>query len=110
VIFYFTVADVSVASRHRLAAEVKESWGARLEVIDGNSLSELLVDPECLWIATEYLHLSHELLKSDESVSLIQELMLTGDVIVRPIDILDPIRDLGIHSPLQIDEHQGLPP
>lgn len=110
IIFYFTVADVSVAARHRLAVEVSERWGARIEVIDGNSLSELLVDPECLWIATEYLHLSPELLGSGKPAGMIRELLVTGDIIVRPIEGLDPIRDLGIHPPLQIDEWQGLPP
>lgn len=109
-IIYFTVADVSVAARHRLASEVSERWGARIEVIDGNSLSELLIDPECLWMATEYLGLSRELLEPGRAASTIQELMLTGDVIVRPMESLDPIRDLGLHSPLQIDAWQGLPP
>lgn len=110
VIFYFTVADVSVAARHRLASEVSKRWGARIEVIDGNSLSELLMDPECLWMATEYLSLSPELLESGRQAVSIHELMLTGDIIVRPIESLDPIRDLGLHSPLQIDVWQGLPP
>lgn len=110
VIIYFTVADVSVAARHRLAGEVSERWGARIEVIDGNSLSELLMDPECLWMATEYLGLSRELLEPGRTASAIHELMLTGDVIVRPMESLDPIRDLGLHPPLQIDVWHGLPP
>ncbi|WP_405447378.1 hypothetical protein OG350_14005 [Streptomyces achromogenes] len=110
VIIYFTVADMSVAVRHRLADEVRGRWGARLEVIDGNSLSELLVDPECLWIATEYLSLSRDLLEPGRPADAVHELMLTGDIIVRPIESLDPIRDLGLHSPLQIDVWQGLPP
>ncbi|MEU2072612.1 hypothetical protein [Streptomyces sp. NPDC013489] len=109
VIFYFTVADVSVATRHSLEGEVRETWGAKLEVIDGNSLAELLVDPECVWIATEYLHLSHELMGSGNSASAIRELAIAGDIIVRSIGDLDPVRDLGIHPPLRMEGWRGLP-
>ncbi|MFE9363432.1 hypothetical protein ACFYNN_11580 [Streptomyces sp. NPDC006978] len=109
-VFYFTVADVTVSARHSLSAEAYKIWGARIEVIDGNSLSELLIDPECLWIASEYLQLSPQLLGSNGAIDVAGELTRTGDVIIRHIEDLDPIRDLGIHSPLCIDEWQGLPP
>jgi hypothetical protein len=54
-VVYFTEADVQVATRHRLIEEAATDPGVRLEILDGQAISELLSDRDSFWIAVEYL-------------------------------------------------------
>ncbi|MEI5134048.1 hypothetical protein RB199_20040 [Streptomyces libani] len=109
-IFYFTEVDISVGMRHKLTQEALAGYGVRVELIDGNSLTELLSEPEMLWIAREYLNASPELIGGMQESSAVGRVLNTGSVIVRSIFELDPIRDLGVHPPMQLDEWVGMTP
>lgn len=108
-IVYFTERDIPASTRHRLIESAMRKHGVRLGIIDGEALSELLAEPETIWIAVEYLNLSLDLLDGSEVSSVIRELFAAGDVIVRPFGQLDPIRDLGIHPPMTLANWSGLP-
>ncbi|WP_159106657.1 hypothetical protein [Streptomyces rishiriensis] len=109
-VFYFTEVDISVGMRHKLTQEALAEYGVRVELIDGNSIAELLSEPETLWIAREYLNVSTELISGTQEASTVGRVLNTGSVIVRSIFELDPIRDLGVHPPLQLDEWVGMTP
>jgi WD40 repeat protein len=54
-VYFFCEADVPVARRHDLGSWAQENFGAAIEIIDGQALSELLASDDCLWIAERYL-------------------------------------------------------
>lgn len=56
-IVYFCVENVPVSRRHKLEKWCHDTYGANLDIIDGNALAENLADPDIFWIAMEYLHL-----------------------------------------------------
>ncbi|MFH8611281.1 hypothetical protein ACH4D5_27765 [Streptomyces sp. NPDC018029] len=109
-IFYFAEADISVSNRHKIAQEVRVEHDLRLEIIDGNSIAEMLSEPELLWIAREYLNVSTELVNGMHESSPVGRVLSMGSVIVRSLFELDPIRDLGVHPPMQLDEWVGITP
>ncbi|WP_414169578.1 hypothetical protein ACMATS_29150 [Streptoverticillium reticulum] len=109
-IFYFTEADISVSRRHEITQEVLAQHGVRLEIIDGNSIAEMLSEPELLWIAREYLNVSTELVNGMHESGPVDRILRTGSVVVRSLFELDPIRDLGVHPPMQLDEWVGITP
>ncbi|MFJ5593210.1 hypothetical protein ACIQCG_26100 [Streptomyces noursei] len=109
-IFYFTEADISVSHRHKITQEALTENGIRLEIIDGNSIAEMLSEPELLWIAREYLNVSTELVNGMHESGPVDRVLSTGSVIVRSPSELDPIRDLGVHPPMQLDEWVGITP
>lgn len=108
-IVYFVEADVPVSQRHKLTKRVMRDFSVRLSIIDGSALAELLSEPENIWIAVEYLNVSLDLLSGSDLAMTTRELFLTGDIIVRPPSQLDPVRDLGVHAAMQLDEWSGLP-
>ena len=108
-IVYFTEADVPVGLQHNLIESVVRDHGVRLNIIDGTGLSELLSEPESIWIANEYLNVSLDLLDGSKLATATRELFATGDIVVRPLRQLDPIRDMGIHPPLKLEGWSGLP-
>ncbi|GAA1009692.1 hypothetical protein Aple_021960 [Acrocarpospora pleiomorpha] len=55
VIIFFTEVEVSAAVRHALIDDARDKYDVKLEVIDGNALSELLDEHSAFWIANEYL-------------------------------------------------------
>jgi hypothetical protein len=59
-IHVFTVADVATAKRHALQEWARSEHAIELELHDGNSISELLTDPETFWIASKYLEIPAE--------------------------------------------------
>ncbi|WOX12573.1 hypothetical protein [Streptomyces sp. N50] len=108
-IVYFTEADVSTSLRHRLTDTALGDYGVQLSIIDGGALAESLSEPENVWIPVEYLNLSLDLLDGSGLAREAGELFATGDIIVRSLNQLDPIRDLGIHSPMTVSGWSGLP-
>jgi hypothetical protein len=54
-VVYFAEADVAVAARHNLIEDVRSAHGVKLELIDGQAISELLSGPDSFWIAVEFL-------------------------------------------------------
>ncbi|MEV8397155.1 hypothetical protein [Streptomyces niveus] len=108
-IVYFIEADVSTSLRHRLVDKVLQGYGVKLSIIDGGGLAESLSEPENVWIPVEYLNLSLDLLDGSGLAGEAKELFATGDIIVRPVSQLDPIRDLGVHSPMVVSGWSGLP-
>ncbi|MFZ3596911.1 hypothetical protein [Streptomyces sp. BH104] len=62
-------------------------------------------------VNAEYVSLNFsQTYPSVEPDAAIRGLLDTGEVVVRRIDEIDPIRDLGIHPPLQLNEWLDLPP
>lgn len=52
---YFCVTDLPVGKRHALQDWAASSCHVDLEILDGQALSEQLMDPDVWWIAVEYL-------------------------------------------------------
>ncbi|KWV56026.1 hypothetical protein AS026_35760 [Rhizobium altiplani] len=55
----FCEANVPVGKRHKLIAEAKDK-GFDLQIFDGNTLAELLTEPDLFWVAEEYLKVPAE--------------------------------------------------
>ncbi|MEU6593806.1 hypothetical protein ABZ923_32110 [Streptomyces sp. NPDC046881] len=108
-IVYFIEADVPTSLRHRLTDAVLRDYGTQLSIMDGGALAESLAEPENIWIPVEYLNLSLDLLGGSSLAAVTKELFATGEVLVRPLSQLDPIRDLGVHAPMELGGWSGLP-
>ncbi|MBR1281352.1 hypothetical protein JQ597_04790 [Bradyrhizobium sp. AUGA SZCCT0177] len=57
---YFCEADVPVAKRHELQEFCRESYGASLEIFDGQALADLLAERDTFWIAEQFLSVPAE--------------------------------------------------
>lgn len=68
-IYYFCVADIAVGKRHELQTWAKENHFVKLQILDGQAISELLSDSDVFWIAEKYLNIPGEIFpkKDDES-------------------------------------------
>ncbi len=60
-IVYFCEIDVPVARRHNLQKLCSESYGAQLDIFDGQAIAGLLANPDTFWIAERYLSVPSEL-------------------------------------------------
>ncbi len=56
----FMIGDLPTAKRHALQTWASDTHHLELELHDGNSIAELLVDPETFWIASRYLEIPSE--------------------------------------------------
>jgi hypothetical protein len=54
-IHYFCASDIPVASRHKLEAWARAEHDVELHIRDGQAISRDLADPDCFFIAMEYL-------------------------------------------------------
>src|SRR5215831_2464109 len=52
---YFCEPNVPIAKRHALQAYCCETYGATLDIFDGDGIAELLADREIAWIAEQFL-------------------------------------------------------
>lgn len=55
IIYYFSSEDIPIGLRHKLIEWCLQNFDVRLEVLDGQAISESLSDPSRFWIAEEYL-------------------------------------------------------
>lgn len=60
-VVYFCVADVAVAKRNELIKWCRDEYDVKLEIFDGQALSEGLSDPDIFWIAIEFLHIPSDI-------------------------------------------------
>lgn len=65
-IVYFCTEDVPVAKRHELEKWAKENYSMKIEIFDGNAITNLLVDNEVFWIAVKYLDITSEIYPKSE--------------------------------------------
>ena len=74
-VYFFSVQDISVGKRHELQNWAFDTYSLRLEVFDGEALSEEFMDNELFWIAEEYLHIPANLFPpvDDEEYSQFKE-------------------------------------
>lgn len=56
-VYFFCEQDLPVSKRHRLYQMAMEKYRAKIEIIDGFALSELLATEDCKWIVRRYLGL-----------------------------------------------------
>ncbi len=63
-IHYFCGEDVNVAARHELISWAQSQHQAKLEIHDGQAISEYLSDEDTFWIAEQYLQMPSELFPS----------------------------------------------
>lgn len=54
-VIYFCQADLPVAQRHKLQTHCRDTYGAALEIHDGQAIADQLADPDTFWIAVQYL-------------------------------------------------------
>jgi hypothetical protein len=52
---YFCEADIPVAKRHELQELCQESYGATLDIFDGQALADILAERDTFWIAEQFL-------------------------------------------------------
>lgn len=54
-VYYYAVPDLPVAKRHNLQKLCLDTYGAHLEIFDGQAIANLLAEPEHFWIAEQFL-------------------------------------------------------
>lgn len=65
-IYFFSSEDIPVGHRHKLIDQVKQDFNVELEILDGQALSEQLVDKDLFWIAHEFLNIPIEYYPKEE--------------------------------------------
>lgn len=58
---YLCVPDVPIAMRHKLQAYCREQYDAKLTLLDGQTISDMLSEPDTFWVAEEFLSVPAEL-------------------------------------------------
>ena len=66
IIYFFSLVDIPVGSRHEYIKWAHDEFKVKLEIIDGEALSEDLCSNDLFWIAEEYLHIPSTLLPAVE--------------------------------------------
>lgn len=61
-VFAYCEADIPVARRHAIERDAHERHGVKLAVVDGNGITETLLDHATFWIAETYLHVPSRVL------------------------------------------------
>lgn len=61
IVYSFSLKDVPISKRHDLQKWAIETYSIKLEIIDGEALSEELATNDLFWIAEEYLHIPADL-------------------------------------------------
>ncbi|SHF09432.1 hypothetical protein SAMN02745157_1623 [Kaistia soli DSM 19436] len=77
---YLCVPDIPVAMRHKLLDHCRDQYGAKLTLLDGQTISDMLSDPDTFWIAEEFLSVPAELFPPvvvDEEYQKLKEKWLT---------------------------------
>lgn len=64
-VYYFAGADIPISTRNELKTWAKKEHSISLEIFDGQAVSELLADPEVIWIAERFLAIPPDILKGD---------------------------------------------
>ena len=60
-VYYFCAEDLAVAQRHEIQEWALDECAIRLEILDGQAISEQLSDHDIFWIAEQYLKIPVEL-------------------------------------------------
>lgn len=68
-VLYFTVSPVTVAMRHRLEDEARDTHQVELQIFDAAALTQFLTEPDLYFLAERYLGLPQLPGMSDASVS-----------------------------------------
>ena len=67
IIYFFSSRDIQVSKRHKLQGWAFREYSIKLEIFDGEALSEELTSNDLFWIAEEYLHIPADLFpKTDD--------------------------------------------
>jgi len=76
---YFCVADIPVSVRHELQQWSEEKYNVKLEIFDGQALSEQLASPDIFWIAVKFLNTPAEMYpdKKDEENNWYKQILET---------------------------------
>lgn len=65
-VIYFCEQDIPVASRHKLQAHCQGAYQAKLDIHDGQAISDQLSDPDTFWIASQFLDIPADLYPKDD--------------------------------------------
>lgn len=66
-VYYYAVPDLPVAKRHNLQKLCRDSYGAPLEIFDGQAIANLLAEPETFWIAEQFLSVPADMFPAIEA-------------------------------------------
>jgi hypothetical protein len=58
---YFCESDLAIAKRHTLKKFCQDTYGATLDIFDGQAIADMLADRDTSWIADRYLEIPSEL-------------------------------------------------
>lgn len=97
-VYYFCVPDLPVAKRHELQVICQSEYDAKLEILDGQAISDILSDGDCFWLAQQFLSVPAELfprVEADEEYDELRERWLVRqDTIETLADYLEVKRGL----------------
>lgn len=65
-VIYFCEQDLPVASRHKLQAHCQGRYQTKLDIHDGQAISDQLSDPDTFWIASQFLDIPADLYPKDD--------------------------------------------
>jgi hypothetical protein len=60
-VVYFCEPDLAVSKRHALKEHCRNTYGAALDIFDGQAIADMLADRDTSWIADKYLEIPPEL-------------------------------------------------
>jgi hypothetical protein len=111
-IFFFCVADISIAKREELKSWSKTAYSVKLEIIDGQALSEMLSDRDVFWIAVQYLQIPSDIYpRAEEEENWYTQVMNSWSNDKRPQNYADfvEIKSAARHAKSNEKVKQDLP-
>jgi len=60
-VVYFCESDLPVSKRHILKKHCQDTYGATLDIFDGQAIADMLADRDTSWIADKYLEIPSEM-------------------------------------------------
>jgi len=108
-VYYYAEQDLPVAKRHQLQKFCLETYGARLEVFDGQAVADQLADSATFWIAEQFLSVPSEMfppVEGDAAYTALRDRWFEGgEAPSSYADFVDVKR--GLRTAAVSDEHRA---
>lgn len=111
IIYFFSVRDIDISKRHKLQKWAFDKYNIRLEIFDGEALSEELASNDLFWIAEEYLGIPADIFPKVDNIdySKIKEKWEERKPEMPNYAELDEVRSLARRALFDKEFNQDLP-
>jgi len=111
IIYFFSVKDIDISKRHKLQKWAFDKYNIKLEIFDGEALSEELASNDLFWIAEEYLGIPADIFPEVDDIDYLKtkEKWKEREPKIPNYAELDEVKSLARRALFDKDFNQDLP-